>query len=134
MKTDQSGSTLNQLLSIHGYRWRYLCWRHFHRDRCIYCKNTAHQPLKRISIAPDAALELVIAATSWGYAVFLITGSRTGDYLGKKKVFANRAGQIHPHLGHVRLCLFNGNAHCVQAVARRGSGFHRAANHHADNN
>jgi EmrB/QacA subfamily drug resistance transporter len=53
----------------------------------IFIVNISTPAIKQYFHSTDAALELVIASYLLGYAVFLITGSRTGDYLGKKKVF-----------------------------------------------
>ncbi|MBS0031510.1 MFS transporter [Chitinophaga sp. 22321] len=53
----------------------------------IFIVNISTPAIKAYFHSTDAALELVIASYLLGYAVFLITGSRTGDYLGKKKVF-----------------------------------------------
>jgi EmrB/QacA subfamily drug resistance transporter len=53
----------------------------------VFIVNISTPAIKTYFGSSDAALELVIASYLLGYAVFLITGSRTGDYLGKKKVF-----------------------------------------------
>ena len=53
----------------------------------IFIVNISAPAIKVYFHSSDAALELVVASYLLGYAVFLITGSRTGDYLGKKKVF-----------------------------------------------
>ena len=53
----------------------------------VFIVNISTPAIKAYFHSSDAALELVIAAYLLGYAVFLITGSRAGDYLGKKKVF-----------------------------------------------
>ncbi|HEY8957107.1 MFS transporter [Chitinophaga sp.] len=53
----------------------------------IFIVNISTPAIKNYFHSSDAALELVMASYLLGYAVFLITGSRTGDYLGKKKVF-----------------------------------------------
>lgn len=53
----------------------------------VFIVNISTPAIKSYFHSSDAALELVIASYLLGYAVFLITGSRTGDYLGKKKVF-----------------------------------------------
>ncbi|WP_436484260.1 MFS transporter [Chitinophaga sp. ARDCPP14] len=53
----------------------------------VFIVNISTPAIKAYFHSSDAALELVIASYLLGYAVFLITGSRTGDYLGKKKVF-----------------------------------------------
>lgn len=53
----------------------------------VFIVNISTPAIKKYFHSSDAALELVIASYLLGYAVFLITGSRTGDYLGKKKVF-----------------------------------------------
>lgn len=53
----------------------------------IFIVNISAPAIKAYFNSTDAALELVVASYLLGYAVFLITGSRTGDYLGKKKVF-----------------------------------------------
>lgn len=52
----------------------------------IFIVNISAPAIKGYFHSTDAALELVIASYLLGYAVFLITGSRTGDYLGKKRV------------------------------------------------
>ncbi|PSL46613.1 EmrB/QacA subfamily drug resistance transporter [Chitinophaga niastensis] len=53
----------------------------------VFIVNISTPAIKAYFHSSDAALELVIASYLLGYAVFLITGSRAGDYLGKKKVF-----------------------------------------------
>jgi EmrB/QacA subfamily drug resistance transporter len=53
----------------------------------VFIVNISTPAIKGYFHSSDAALELVIAAYLLGYSVFLITGSRAGDYLGKKKVF-----------------------------------------------
>ncbi|MBV7532546.1 MFS transporter [Chitinophaga sp. sic0106] len=53
----------------------------------IFIVNVALPSIQAGLHSTDADLQLVIAAYLIGYAAFLITGGRLGDYLGKKRVF-----------------------------------------------
>ncbi|CAL1517100.1 MFS transporter [Chitinophaga sp. MM2321] len=53
----------------------------------IFIVNISTPAIKAYYQSSDAAVELVIAAYLVGYAVFLITGSRAGDYYGRKRMF-----------------------------------------------
>ncbi|SHM73357.1 drug resistance transporter, EmrB/QacA subfamily [Chitinophaga jiangningensis] len=58
----------------------------------IFIVNVALPSIQAGLHSTEADLQLVIAAYLIGYAAFLITGGRLGDYLGKKRVFV--AGMI----------------------------------------
>ncbi|WP_316748845.1 MFS transporter [Pedobacter gandavensis] len=53
----------------------------------IFIVNVALPTIKKDIHATDADIQLVIAGYLLGYAVFLITGARAGDFYGKKKVY-----------------------------------------------
>lgn len=53
----------------------------------IFIVNVAIPAIKKGIHGTDGDIQLVIALYLLGYAAFLITGSRAGDYYGKKKVF-----------------------------------------------
>lgn len=53
----------------------------------IFIVNVALPTIKKDINATDADIQLVIAGYLLGYAVFLITGARAGDFYGKKKVY-----------------------------------------------
>ena len=53
----------------------------------IFIVNVALPSIQGGLHSTDGDLQLVIAAYLTGYAAFLITGGRLGDYLGKKRVF-----------------------------------------------
>lgn len=53
----------------------------------IFIVNVAIPTIKKGIHGTDGDIQLVIALYLLGYAAFLITGGRAGDYYGKKKVF-----------------------------------------------
>ena len=53
----------------------------------IFIVNVAVPAIKKGIHGTDGDIQLVIALYLLGYAAFLITGGRAGDYYGKKKVF-----------------------------------------------
>ncbi|WGQ11305.1 MFS transporter [Pedobacter gandavensis] len=53
----------------------------------IFIVNVALPTIKKDLHATDADIQLVIAGYLLGYALFLITGARVGDYYGRKKVY-----------------------------------------------
>ncbi|MGK4568333.1 MFS transporter [Flavobacterium sp. 3HN19-14] len=53
----------------------------------VFIINVAIPAIKRGVHANDAEIQFVIAGYLLGYAAFLITGGRTGDHFGRKKVF-----------------------------------------------
>lgn len=53
----------------------------------IFIVNVAIPAIKTGIRGTDSDIQLVIALYLLGYAIFLITGGRAGDYFGKKKVF-----------------------------------------------
>lgn len=53
----------------------------------IFIVNVALPTIKKDLHATDADIQLVIAGYLLGYAVFLITGARAGDYYGRKNVY-----------------------------------------------
>lgn len=53
----------------------------------IFIVNVAIPHIKTGIHGTDSDIQLVIALYLLGYAAFLVTGGRAGDYLGKKKVF-----------------------------------------------
>lgn len=53
----------------------------------VFIVNIAIPSIKKSLLATDSEVELVIAAYIIGYASFLITGGRLGDYWGRKKMF-----------------------------------------------
>jgi len=53
----------------------------------IFIVNVAVPTIKKGIHGTDGDIQLVIALYLLGYAAFLITGGRAGDYYGKKKVF-----------------------------------------------
>jgi MFS family permease len=53
----------------------------------VYIINMAIPAIKNQYQTVDSLTELVISAYLVGYCVFLITGSRMGDYFGRKKTF-----------------------------------------------
>lgn len=53
----------------------------------IFIVNVAIPAIKTGIQGSDSDIQLVIALYLLGYAIFLITGGRAGDYFGKKKVF-----------------------------------------------
>lgn len=53
----------------------------------IFIVNVAVPSIKKGINGSDADIQLVIALYLLGYAAFLVTGGRVGDYYGKKKVF-----------------------------------------------
>lgn len=53
----------------------------------VFIVNIAIPSIKENIHATDAQIELIIAAYLIGYASFMITGSRAGDFWGRKKVF-----------------------------------------------
>lgn len=53
----------------------------------IFIANVAIPHIKTGIHGTDSDIQLVIALYLLGYAAFLVTGGRAGDYLGKKKVF-----------------------------------------------
>ncbi|MTH15841.1 MFS transporter [Flavobacterium sp. LC2016-01] len=53
----------------------------------VFIINVAIPAIKKGVQASEAQVQLVIAGYLLGYAAFLITGGRFGDYFGKKKVF-----------------------------------------------
>lgn len=53
----------------------------------IFIVNVALPAIKAGVRGTDSDIQLVIALYLLGYAVFLVTGGRAGDYYGKKKVF-----------------------------------------------
>lgn len=53
----------------------------------IFIVNVAIPSIKKGIHGSDADIQLVIALYLLGYAAFLITGGRAGDYYGKKRVF-----------------------------------------------
>ncbi|RAJ31098.1 MFS transporter [Pedobacter cryoconitis] len=53
----------------------------------IFIVNVAIPAIKRGIHGTDGDIQLVIALYLLGYAAFLITGGRAGDYYGKKRVF-----------------------------------------------
>jgi MFS family permease len=53
----------------------------------VYIINMAISAIKNQYQIVDSLTELVISAYLVGYCVFLITGSRMGDYYGRKKAF-----------------------------------------------
>ncbi len=53
----------------------------------IFIVNVAIPAIKAGIHGTDSDIQLVIALYLLGYAIFLVTGGRAGDYFGKKKVF-----------------------------------------------
>ncbi len=53
----------------------------------IFIVNVALPTIKKDIHATEADIQMVIAGYLLGYAVFLITAARVGDYYGKKKVY-----------------------------------------------
>ncbi|MBB2148593.1 MFS transporter [Pedobacter gandavensis] len=53
----------------------------------IFIVNVALPTIKKDISATEADIQMVIAGYLLGYAVFLITGARAGDYYGKKRVY-----------------------------------------------
>ena len=53
----------------------------------LFIINVAIPAIQKGIRASDAEVQLIIAAYLTGYAIFLITGGRTGDRYGRKKVF-----------------------------------------------
>src|ERR1700743_1293345 len=53
----------------------------------VFIINVAIPSIKKGVHATDAQVQLVIAGYLLGYAAFLITGGRSGDHFGRKKVF-----------------------------------------------
>jgi EmrB/QacA subfamily drug resistance transporter len=53
----------------------------------VFIINVAIPAIKKGLHATEAQVQLVIAVYLLGYASFLVTGSRFGDYFGRKKVF-----------------------------------------------
>lgn len=53
----------------------------------IFIVNVAVPAIKTGIHGTDSDIQLVIALYLLGYAIFLVTGGRAGDYFGKKKVF-----------------------------------------------
>ena len=53
----------------------------------VFIINIAIPAIKKGVKAGDSQVQLVIAGYLLGYAAFLITGGRAGDYFGRKKVF-----------------------------------------------
>jgi MFS family permease len=53
----------------------------------IFIVNVAIPHIKAGIHGTDSDIQLVIALYLLGYAIFLVTGGRAGDYFGKKKVF-----------------------------------------------
>lgn len=53
----------------------------------VFIINVAIPSIKKGVHASDGEVQLVIAGYLLGYAAFLITGGRAGDYFGRKKVF-----------------------------------------------
>ena len=53
----------------------------------VFIINIAIPAIKKVVKAGDSQVQLVIAGYLLGYAAFLITGGRAGDYFGRKKVF-----------------------------------------------
>lgn len=53
----------------------------------VFIINVAIPAIKKGVNGSDAEIQLVIAGYLLGYAAFLITGGRAGDYFGRKKVF-----------------------------------------------
>lgn len=53
----------------------------------VFIINVAIPAIRKGVHATEAEVQLVIASYLLGYAAFLITGGRFGDYFGKKKVF-----------------------------------------------
>lgn len=53
----------------------------------IFIVNVAIPHIKTGIHGTDSDIQLVIALYLLGYAIFLVTGGRAGDYFGKKKVF-----------------------------------------------
>lgn len=53
----------------------------------IFIVNVAIPHIKTGIHGSDSDIQLVIALYLLGYAIFLVTGGRAGDYFGKKKVF-----------------------------------------------
>ena len=53
----------------------------------VFIVNVAIPSIKKGLQATDGQVQLVIAGYLLGYAAFLITGGRAGDYFGRKKVF-----------------------------------------------
>lgn len=53
----------------------------------IFIVNIAIPAIKTGIHGTDSDIQLVIALYLLGYAIFLVTGGRAGDYFGKKKVF-----------------------------------------------
>lgn len=53
----------------------------------IFIVNVAIPHIKTGIRGTDSDIQLVIALYLLGYAIFLVTGGRAGDYFGKKKVF-----------------------------------------------
>lgn len=53
----------------------------------IFIVNVAIPAIKTGIHGTDSDIQLVIALYLLGYAIFLVTGGRAGDYFGKKKVF-----------------------------------------------
>src|SRR5277367_5129486 len=53
----------------------------------VFIINMAIPSIKKGIVATDAELQLVIAGYLLGFAGFLITGGRSGDIFGRKKIF-----------------------------------------------
>jgi len=53
----------------------------------VFIMNVSLPTIQSFFNASDAGIQGIIASYLVGYAVFLITGSRAGDYFGRKKVF-----------------------------------------------
>lgn len=53
----------------------------------VFIMNVSLPTIQAFFNASDAGVQGIIASYLVGYAVFLITGSRAGDYFGRKKIF-----------------------------------------------
>ena len=53
----------------------------------VFIMNVSLPTIQSFFNASDAGVQGIIASYLVGYAVFLITGSRAGDYFGRKKIF-----------------------------------------------
>lgn len=53
----------------------------------VFIMNVSLPTIQSFFHASDAGVQGIIASYLVGYAVFLITGSRAGDYFGRKKIF-----------------------------------------------
>jgi EmrB/QacA subfamily drug resistance transporter len=53
----------------------------------VFIMNVSLSTIQSFFHASDAGIQGIIASYLVGYAVFLITGSRAGDYFGRKKIF-----------------------------------------------